>query len=354
MNERLQKKIDEIKKNLKENEYHPLLAFDTTPRKIEVELPYLYEQYSEQLLKLIELREKAVKDLKRIPPNQIPQFRTVLKQMDETINDLETKLAEQYQKAEREQLEQLDIDEVTEYQDQITEELFIMVRHLKPHLFEQFKEYVFANMEDDEIAEQLEIIARREETELEEILAGEIQQPEYICPHLKRLSPYDLFTWELNNIAFHGFNTDEMFKDWYKSIESLRELRMRLIMEMYQALPVLRRRIDAKICEIESKVRMASEALQEYFIENRNNGKFTHAEKIEDKYYDERFESLDRYRVQVFIAEKHLKPDTFPEFEKYFIGQKTDEEKAIFYQKVAEVDEREIGFILEAVQNEIY
>lgn len=353
MNERLQKKIDEIKNNLKKNEYHPLLAFDTAPRKIEVELPYLYEQYSEQLLKLIELREKAVKDLKRIPPNQMPPFRAVMKQMDETIEDLEIKLAEQYQKAEREQREQLDIDEVTEYQDQITEELFIMVKHLKPHLFEKFKEYVFANMEEDEISEQLELIARREETELEEILAGEIQPHEYICPHIKRLSPYDLYNWEMNNIAFHGFNTDEMFKDWYKSIEDLKELRMRLAMEMYQALPVLRRRIDQKIREIEPKVRMASNALQHYFIENRNNGNFTHAEKIEDKYYDERFESLERYRVQVFIAEKHLKPDTFPEFEKALNENMTSEEKEIFYQKVAAIDEREIGFILEAVADEI-
>lgn len=354
MNERLKKKIDDIKKNLGKNDFPSLLAFDTAPRKIEVELPPLYEQYSEQLLKLIELREKAVKDLKRIPPNQIAPLRAVMKQMDDTIEDLESKLAEQYQKAEREQLEKREIDEVTEYQDQISEELFIMVKHLKPHLFEKFKEYVFADMEEDEIAEQLEIIARREETELEDILAGDIQAPEFINPHIKRLSSYDLFTWELNHIAFHGFNTDKMFRDSYQAVEELKKLRMRLAMEMFRALPVLRRRIDERIRHLEAMIRLSSEGVQLYFIENRKNGKFTHAEKIEDKYYDERFETLDRYRAEIYIAEKHLKPETFPAYVEALKKEMSADEFNKLQTNAAAIDEKKIEIILEAVANEIH
>lgn len=354
MNERLQKKIDEIKKTLKKDEFHSLLAFDCETRKFEIEVPAYYKKYTEQLLQLIKERDEGVKELKNVHPSQILPLRTVLKEMDAAIDNLETKLAEEYQKIEREQIEDQELYEVTYLQDQISEEFFIMVKHLKPHIFEKFKDYVFKGMTEDEITEQLEIIARREENELEDILAGEVESPEFVNPHLKRLSPYDLFLWQLNSIAYHGYKTDEVFRDAYEKIEDAKSRRFKMAARMNRALSIYRRRLDQEIRKLEPNIRKASHSIRKYFIENLDNGNFTTLEEVEDKEFDKRFDYLKQYQAEILVAEKHLKPETFADFEKRIKKSLTKKELKEIYRIASEFTEREIQVILKAVKNEIH
>lgn len=356
MNERLQQKIDEIKKNRKPEDFHPLLCFDAYPPKMEYDMPPDYQFRAKKLLEFIEQRDAAAAQMKNLSPSELFVVRATLNEMNRVLDDFEAKLEQSYLEYQKEGQLAQELYEATDLQDQMSEEHFIMVKHLKPQIFEKFKEYVFKHMTKEEIEEQLAIIARREAEELESILAADIQAPEFKNPHLKRLSPYDLFTREMNNLSMLTHHTDDFARELHAFINESHRTRFKLACRMNDSLPVLLRRLDETIRHIEPETRKAEDELKDYLDKNIDAGKFIKCEneEIDGEKANACFERLERYQIEVFIANKHLEPKMFPEYERIVTGFMSPEEKTEYYAQIAEVEEKSLKFILKAVANEIH
>lgn len=354
MNNRLQEKIDEIKKTLKPEEFHSLLCFDQNPPKFEPEMPPAYQHDAANLLEIIKERESLVKDLPNILPSQTAQARKLVSEMDQEIEKIESELDKFYREHQQKAQFKQEVYEATILQDYITEEHFIRVKHLKPHIFERFKDYVYEGMTDEEIAEQEAIIAKREANELEAILAADTDEPEFNNPHLKRLSSFDLFAGKLLELSFTVFETDDYFKETYETIQKGKGNRIDYAHRMNSALPVYRRRLDETIRKIEPAVRRTTNHLQNYFNERRANGTFVEKPDVTRETLDKLFAELEKYRIETYIAYKHLQPKKFRAYHDIATKGYTPAELREFKAKVAKREAESLKIILKSVKNEIH
>lgn len=356
MNEPLLQKIAELKKGKDSQYFHPLMCFETHPRKYEFDLPDEYVFRVSQYVEWLANRDEFAEKMKDFLPTKLERARVFLRITNDALDRLEKRLAEEYLKHEKEAGLEQELYEATDLQDQMSEEHFIMVKHLKPHIFDRFQKKVFEFMTEAEIEEQLAIIARREAEELEPILAADIQAPEFRNPHLKRISPHDLFIQYLNNWLMLTHKTDAYCRELHAFITESHQARLDFAFQMDDSLPVLRRRLDRTIRRIEPETRRAEYELNDYIRKNQAAGKFVQLppHEIDSKRADSCFEILEIFQIDVFIAKKHLEPETFPEYEKIVTGLMTTKEKKQYYAQVAEVEEKSLEWILKAVANEIH
>lgn len=355
MNALLQEKIDEIKKNLRDDDdFHPLLCFDANPKQFEIELPDDYQSGMETLLNFIKHRDFLAKELRNFSFEDLASARKTLNNLTRKIKKLENLLGKEYEQIVKDQRQDQELYEATELQDQISREHFIMVKHLKPHIFEEFKKWVFRHMTDEEIKEELEIIKQRERTELEAILAAEIREPEFINPHIRRQSPYDLYNRYTLYLANEAYETDDYFKEVYQTIETGEEAKQRFTMQMSDVLPIARRRLDESIRSLESRIRKLCRYLCDYSREKVRIGKFQSRADADEKKVEEYLRNIQRWRVDIFVYTKHEKPHLLEEFKKLAFKDMTEEEIEEFYQNVAECEEKQLHILIKAVRNEIH
>lgn len=356
MNEDLQRKIAELKRGKDSEYFHPLMCFETHPRKYEFDLPDEYIFRVEQYIEWLANRDEFAEKMKDFLPTKLERARLTLRVTNDALDRIEARLAEEYLRHEKEAELEQELYEATDLQDQMSEEHFIMVKHLKPHIFDRFQKKVFEFMTEAEIEEQLAIIARREAVELEGILAADIQAPEFRNPHIKRISPHDLFIQYLNDWLMLTHKTDNYSRQLHKFIAESHKARLKFALQMDDSLPVLRRRLDATIRRIEPETRRAEYELNDYIRKNQAAGRFVQLppHEIDSKRADDYFETLERFQIDVFVAKKHLEPETFPEYEKIITGFMTTTEKEEYYARVAEVEEKSLKIILKAVANEIH
>lgn len=355
MNARLQEKIDEIKKDLRDdNDFHPLLCFDTHRKNFEIELPADYESGMETLLKYIEHRDFLVKELPNFSFEDITQARNTLNNLTRRIEKLETLLGNEYEEIVKDQRNNQELYEATWLQDQISREHFIMVKHLKPHIFEEFKKWVFRYMTDEEIKEELEIIKHREKTELEAILAADIREPEFINPHCRRQSPYDLYNRYTLYLANEAYETDEHFKEVYENIKTGEETKQRYMRHLSKVLPTARRRLDENIRSLEPKLRKLCLHLCEYSREKVRIGKFRRRADADEKKIADYTRSLQLWRIDIFVYTKHEKPHLLEDLKKHAFKDMTEEEIEEFYRNAAEREEKHLDQIIRAVKDEIH
>lgn len=354
MNERLYKKIDEIKKDLKDDDFHPLLCFDAQPRPLEVELSAEYESGMETLLKLIEHRDFLAKELPNFSFEDIVQARNTLSILTRKIDKLETLLGNEYDELVKDQRRDQELYEATWLQDQISREHFIMVKHLKPHIFEEFKKWVFNAMSDEEIKEELKIIKHREQTELEAILVADIYAPEFVNPHYRRQSPYDLYNRYTLYFANEAYETDDHFKNIYETIKNGEEAKQRYTGQMSKVLPVARHRLDQDIRRLEPKLRKLCRYLCDYSREKVRIGKFQRRKDADEEKIAGYSSFLQHCRVDIFAYTKHEKPHLLENLQELAFKGMTKEEIEEFYRKVDECRGKQLDIIIQAVKDEIH
>lgn len=355
MNARLQEKIDEIKKDLRdEDDFHPLLCFDVHPRKFEVELSEDYQSGAETLLEFIKHRDFLVKEMPNFSFEDVTEARRTLKTLTKKIEKLETLLGKEYDALAKEQHKDQELYEATWLQDQISREHFIMVKHLKPHIFEEFKKWVFNAMTDEEIGEELKIIKQREETELEAILAADICEPEFVNPHIRRQSPYDLYNRYTLYLANEAYETDDHFKEIYATISNGEKKKKDYNGEMSKVLPIARHRLDTDIRRLEANIRKLCLHLCDYSREKVRIGKFKRRADADEKKIAGYNKSLQLWLIDIFVYTKHEKPHLLEGLQKLAFKNMTDEEIEDFNQKVAECEQKSLKWIIKSVADEIH
>jgi hypothetical protein len=354
MNSRLQAKIDEIKKGLRnDDDFHPLLCFDANPKQLEVELSDDYQSGMEILLKYIEHRDFLLKELAHFSFEDISQARFTLNDLTKKVVKLEILLGREYEEIVKDQRRDQEIHEATWLQHQISREHFIMVKHLKPHIFEQFKRWVFNHMTDEEIKEELKIIRQLEEKELAAILAADICEPEFINPHIRRRSPYELYDRYTLYLADAAYETDDYFKKVYETIETGEKAKRKFIRHMTKVLPAARRRLDENIRSLESKIRKLCIHLCDYSKEKVRIGKFQTRDDADEKKIADYTDTLKRYQIEIFAYTKHKKPHLLEDLTKITFKNMAEEEIEKFYLEVSKCDEKQLKIITKAVENEI-
>lgn len=352
---RLQEKIEEIKKDLKDdNDFHPLLCFDARPKYFEVELSADYQSGMEILLKLIEHRDFLLKELPNFSFEDIAQARKTLNTLTRKIENLETVLEKEYEELVKDQRRDQELYEATWLQNQISREHFIMVKHLKPHIFEEFKKWVFNSMTDEEIKEELKIIKRREKTELKAILTADIREPEFVNPHIRRQSPYDLYNRYTLHLANEAYETDDYFRKVYETIKIGEKAKENFSSHMSKVLPTTRRRLDESIRSLESKLRKLCRYLCDYSREKVRIGKFQSRKDADEKKIAKYFSFLQHCRVDIFVYTKHKNPHLLGDLEKLALKNLTKEKIEEFYRQVAECEEKHLKILIRAVANEIH
>lgn len=355
MNSRLQAKIDEIKKNLRDDDdFHPLLCFDAHPKQFEIELSDDYQNGMEILLKFIEHRDFLLKQLPNFSFEDIPQARSALKDLTKKIDKLEVLLAKEYEEMVKDQRRDQEVYEATWPQNQISQEHFIMVKHLKPHIFEEFKKWVFNYMTDEEIKEELEIIKQREKTELAAILAADICEPEFVDSHIRRQSPYDLYSRYTLYLTDAAYETDDYFKKVYETIKTGEKAKQNFISHMSRVLPATRRRLDESIRSLEPKLRKLCVHLRDYSEEKIRIGKFETRTDADEKKIAGYNSFLRHCQVDIFAYTKHRNPHLLEDLTKLTVKDMTQEEIGKFYQEVSKCEETQLDIIIRAVENEIH
>lgn len=355
MNARLQEKIDEIKKDLRdEDDFHPLLCFDVHPRQFEVELSADYQSGTETLLDLIKHRDFLAKELPNFSFEDITEVRRSLRILTRKIEKLEILLGKEYDELAKEQRYDQEVYEATWLQDQISREHFIMVKHLKPHIFEEFKKWVFNAMTDEEIKEELKIIKQREETELEAILAADICEPEFVNPHIRRQSPYDLYNRYTLYLANEAYETDDHFKEIYATISTGEKKKRDYESEMSKVLPIARRRLDTDIRRLEANIRKLCLHLCDYSREKVRIGKFKSRADADEKKIADYERGLYRWRIEIFAHTKHERPHLYENLQKRAFKNMTEEEIEEFNREVAECEQKSLKMLIRAVAAEIH
>jgi hypothetical protein len=193
--------------------------------KEEYEMPAHYHEYAQKLVELIEARDKFTRDLRAMTFEEYAKAKPLYDELDAGVEELEEKMSYEYEHYQEEKRREQELYEMTWLQDLISEELFIRVKHQRSHIFEKFTEYATKGMTDAEREEQYAIIAKREAEELDDILSGKTEAPEYKNLYIKyRL--YDEWIAELLlQIIENAYRTDGYFSHSFEALERLDEIR---------------------------------------------------------------------------------------------------------------------------------
>lgn len=172
MKDRLKKKL-KAKKIREVNKLKNIFPdLPKLPQKKEYEMPDEYKENLRRLTEMIEERDRKAEIIKTLPPESRAEALPALSRLNASIDKIEQTLADEYKEF---QVESRRKDEVTHVLDkgmEKVEELFIIIKHQKPHLFDEFKKIVVEHMTPDEEQDFYDKIAVLEATKLKDILAG--------------------------------------------------------------------------------------------------------------------------------------------------------------------------------------
>lgn len=170
---------DRLKKKLKANKLREsnrvkniFPQMPQMPKIKEYEMPDEYKQNLLKLTEMIEARDAYAREMPNVPPEKRAEAASALADFTDAINKTEQLLADEYEQFQSEKRRQDGIDDAIARGMEATEKLFIIIKHQKPHLFEEFKKIVIQDMTFEEEQEFYDRIAVLEATKLKDILTG--------------------------------------------------------------------------------------------------------------------------------------------------------------------------------------
>lgn len=143
--------------------------------KKEYEMPDEYKRNLALLVEMIEERDEYVRIMPTLPPGVRAQAKSALDELNCAVEGAERRLAAEYERFQNEQRSREELRETFGRLQATVERIYIVNKHTKPHLIEDFEAVVFQDMPNEEIEEFYDRIAIREAAELDEILKAEAE-----------------------------------------------------------------------------------------------------------------------------------------------------------------------------------
>ncbi len=137
-------------------------------------MPEEYRRNAAKLAEFLEAREKYRATLKDLPPHLQDKIKAELPKFDQTIDELETLLAAEYERIQAERAMDAEISKSIAKGWEASKQIYIIIKHTKPHLLESFTKQVLDPMIDEDREEFLDGVAILETTKLDAILKGEV------------------------------------------------------------------------------------------------------------------------------------------------------------------------------------
>lgn len=171
MKDRLKKKL-KAKKLLQKGKPDFSLFKDKPVVKKEYEMPDEYQKNLAILTEMIDKRDEYARAIPLLPPDKRAEAQPALAELSAAVENIEQTLADEYEKFQAEKHREDEIEQTIGRGMEAVENLFIIMKHQIPHLFEKFKQTVMQDMTEEEKQEFYDRIAILEATRLKEILAG--------------------------------------------------------------------------------------------------------------------------------------------------------------------------------------
>ncbi len=320
--------------------------------KKEYEMPAEYQEQVKMYLELLESRDEYTKLLSTLPPEAYRQAKPIFDELCASVDDLEEKLAFEYERYQEEQRRDQELYEMTWEQDVISEELFIQVKHQRPHIFEKFVEYATEGMTEAEREEQFAIIARREQEELEDILSGKTTAPEYENLYIKLRLPDEWLPELLFDIINATYLTDKFFETNLEALNRLDMARRDFWFHITDALPVRRENMEEAIYDMKKQLGEATRFLLEYTEEAITSGKFTPLEYGYTEYLDSNLSHLEKLIYWKYVIIKHTLPEKLEEYTRLVTEDFTEKELAEFDKGITEIGEKTSDVLLKSLEYE--
>ena|SRR5215213_1479971 len=149
MKDRLKKKL-KAKKILSQNRPKPILPFAARVTEKEYEMSVEYQQQLAILMQLIEKRDHYAREIPNLPPEARAAAKPAFEELNESIESLEQKLADEYESYQAKRRNDDKISQAINHGLEATEVLYIEIKNKVPHLFEEFKKIVIQDMTPDE------------------------------------------------------------------------------------------------------------------------------------------------------------------------------------------------------------
>jgi hypothetical protein len=319
--------------------------------KEEYKMPADYQRQAEQMLELIEARDKYQQIMPTLPIEARREAKPHYDKLCRSVDELEEKMAYEYERYQEERRREQELCEVT-WREMMTEEHFIRVKHQRPHIFEEFAEQVTEGMTDAEREEHYRIIAKREADELEDILSGKTDAPEYENLYIKHRLPDAWAAELLLQITHDGFRTDRFFELNYDALERLENTRREYRFHLSDALPVRRRNMEEAILDMKKPLVAGWRFLLEYAEEKINSGKFKPLAEGYTQYLGDHIKSLENTVFWKYIIVKHTLPERLDEYIRIATEDFTTEEIEAFLKRAAECEEKDLDEMMHSLENE--
>lgn len=131
-----------------------------------------YKEALADLLRLMELRERAAALIKFAPPDIIREIRTTVAELDKQIEESEALLASAYESYQKFRRLEEELEVMNEAMGEKMEISFIILKHHLPDKLAKAESTMFNGWSPEDIQDFYDRVAIREATQLEEILAG--------------------------------------------------------------------------------------------------------------------------------------------------------------------------------------
>ena len=142
-------------------------------RQQDDEMPEEYKQHLAKLTECLEARERYSTQMKDLPPHAQAEGRMQLGKFDQSIDELETLLAAEYERHQSAKAKEAQLAEKVAEAWEASKRIYLMVKHQTPHLLESYTKQVLDPMPPDLREEFLDEAAILEATKLDAILKGE-------------------------------------------------------------------------------------------------------------------------------------------------------------------------------------
>jgi hypothetical protein len=320
--------------------------------KEEYEMPAEYQAQAKQLIELIESRDEYARIMPALPPDAFREAKPHFDKLNSAVEELEEKLAYEYERYQEERRREQELNELTWGDDWATEENFIRIKHERPYIFEEFAEEAAEGMTDAERDEQFTIIARREAEELEDILSGKTNAPEYENLYIKHLLPDEWMPELLLQILHVGFHTDSFFEINYEALDRLRDTQREFLFHVSDAMPVRRRNIEEWLLDVKPTLGAGRRFLLDYAGDAIKSGKFEPLEEGYTEYLDGYLNSLEKCPYWKYVIIKHTMPEKLDEYVRIVTEDLSPEETEDFLKSAAESEEKDLDVLAHSLENE--
>jgi hypothetical protein len=320
--------------------------------KEEYEMPAEYQEQAKQLVELIESRDEYARMMPTMPPELYREAKPHYDKLNASVEELEEKMAYEYERYQEEQRLDQELYEMTWLQDLMSEELFIKVKHQRPHIFEGFEKYATKGMTDAEREEQFAIIARRETEELEDILSGEIPLPEDENLFIKHRLPDPWIAELLLQITKIAYQTDSFFEINFDALERLDKTRREFCFRNQRALPVRRRNMEEAILDMKQTLGAGRRFLLDYIPEAISAGKFVLLDEGYTEYLDSYLNSLEGCIYTKYVVIKLTMPERLDEYVRIVTEDFSPAEVEAFLTRAAEAVEKSTRALTDSLEKE--